>query len=224
MKIPTQKQLDKAYREAVAVHKKYLARHGVKLPGETTYKATWLAMLMHYHAKDRSRPVHKDEISGAVRRRHPQAGHDQQVRHLKRDGWNVIGSRGSHRLDPYRPSPQFVNEQARKRGRLAAGSFDKLKEAFGHSCATCGAAEGRPDVRYGGDDIVLQQGHQNPAKPGDDLKNIIPQCQFCNRSYKSDFTFDNKGRVRAVAAVGPVQRAGKEVQRAIFEWLKGEFS
>ena len=30
--------------------------------------------------------------------------------------------------------------------------------------------------------------------------------QFCNRAYRRDFTFDEKGRTRAVADIGPAQR------------------
>ena len=70
------------------------------------------------------------------------------MRHLKRDGWH-IGKGGEHVLDPYNPSPEFANEQARRRGRLEAQSFEDLKKTYGWSCATCGASEGEPDVRYG---------------------------------------------------------------------------
>lgn len=70
--------------------------------------------MLHHYAPER---VHKDEISDAVRREYPNAGRDQQVRHLKRDGWNIAGSGGFHQLaDPYRPDQGFVNERNRRQG------------------------------------------------------------------------------------------------------------
>ena len=126
--------------------------------------------MLHHYAPER---VNKDEISDAVRREYPNAGRDQQVRHLKRDGWNIAGSGGFRQLaDPYRPAQGFVDERNRR--------------------------QGEPD-------------------------NIIPQCQFCNRAYRRDFVFDSRGRARAVADVGPVQRAHRTVQRKIWELLRQRF-
>ena len=107
--------------------------------------------------------------------------------------------------------------------RLNAGTFDDIKRSFGYRCATCGAREGGPDPRYGEGHVQIQQGHQDPNGAGDDPDNIIPQCQFCNRSYKSDFVFDDKGRVRAVASAQPVRRASRSVQLKVLTWLKQNF-
>ena len=216
-KLPTKAELDAAYQAIEDIHAKHLKVHGVALPARGTHKSIWLAMLHHH-----DRAVHKDEISEAVQREHPDAGKDQQVRHLKRDGWNIVSEkRGYHHLkDPTRPSQEFHNEQNRRRGRLLAKDFDELKRAFGNRCATCGAWEGEPDPRYGSDKVILQQGHQNPNRPSNEMTNIIPQCQFCNRSYRGDFVFDDKGRVYAVADTTPVKRASKEVQREILDYLK----
>jgi len=201
----------------------YLAVHEVAIPQVENYaehtKAVWLAVLWHY----RDREVHKDEISAIVRRDIDGAAADQQVRHLKRDGWDIGPSPGRHRLNPYEPSQEFLNVNARKRMQLSGGDFDAIKQAFGGRCATCGAREGQPDPRYGRATVQLQQGHRDPHQAGDDPENIIPQCQFCNRSYKNDFVFDDKGRTRAVASVGPVQRASRTVQRRILDWLKRKF-
>lgn len=216
MKTPSKKDLDAAYRAVADIHKRHLAQHGVKLPPQSSYKWIWLAML-HYH---KGGSVHKDAISDAVQKHYPEAGRDQQVRHLKRDGWNVIGGGGFHALeDPYRPSPEFINEQARRHGRLSSVDFDDIKKSFGNRCATCGSVEGEPDPRYGEARVHLQQGHQDPDEPGDDLNNIIPQCQFCNRAYRRDFVFDDKGRANAVADIGPVKRARTAVQKKIWKYL-----
>lgn len=219
--LPSIKELKKAYAEAERIHSEHLAQHGVKLPSWSTHKGVWLAMLLHF----RPDPVHKDTISDAVRRTCPNAARDQQVRHLKRDGWNITSDgSGFHTLkDPYRPAQGFVNEQARRQGRLSAENFDDMIRSFGNRCATCGARKGEPDPRYGEEPVRLQQGHQDPDKPADDQENIIPQCQFCNQAYLRDFVFDDKGRASAVADVGPVQRASKDVQRKIWDFLQQTF-
>ena len=222
MPLPTPDELQAAWTDLRAIHTEYLAVHEVVIPSVEYYadrnKAVWLAALWHW----RDREVHKDKISAIVRRDVEGAGADQQVRHLKRDGWDIGPGTGRHKLNPYEPSQEFQNMNARKRRRLAATYFDSIKEAFGNCCATCGAREGQPDRRYGRNEVKLQQGHRDPNEAGDDMANIIPQCQFCNRSYGNDFVFDDKGRVHAVAGVGPIQRASAAVQQRILEWLERE--
>ena len=224
MTLPTPSKLQKAWLELKDIHKEHLAVHNVKLPSARHYtdtnKSLWLAVLYFYKNRD----VHKDEISEITRRDIPDAGADQQVRHLKRDGWNIGDKPGIHRLDPYKPSLAFINTEARRRARLGAVDFDEIKKIYGGRCATCGAREGRPDPRYGDEKVALQKGHQNPDMSGDNAQNIIPQCQFCNRTYKDDFVFDDKGRVRAVASIRPVKRASENVQRKILKWLVSKFN
>ncbi len=219
MPLPTPDELQDAWTRLRAIHREYLAVHEVVIPQVECYahktKAVWLAVLWHYEGRE----VHKDEISAVVRRDINGAAADQQVRHLKRYGWDIGPKPGRHKLNPYEPSQEFLNINARKRMRLTAGNFDVIKQAFGGRCATCGAREGQPDPRYDRDPVHLQQGHRDPHLAGDNPDNIIPQCQFCNRSYKSDFVFDEKGRVHAVASVQPVYRANANVQRLIFDWL-----
>ena len=219
--IPTRQELDSAYEEVVRIHREHLERLGVRLPPKTSYKWVWLAMLYHRLGER----VHKNEISEATRLVFPNAAPDQQVRHLVRDGWNVenIGN-GYHRLnDPRRPSATFTTDRTRRQGRLSAQSFDELKAVYGNRCASCGSAEGEVNPRYGEGAVQLQQGHKDPHGRADDMENIIPQCQFCNRAYRGDFVFDDKGRVQAVADVRPVRRASESVQRKIWNYLKNKF-
>ena len=222
--LPTSEDLQSAWDDLRAIHAAHLEQHGVKIPGAEQYnevaKSIWLAVLHYYSGES----VHKDTISDVCQRDLPRLGRDQQVRHLKRDGWTLTGTRGYHQLHPYQHSPEWLTDQARRAGRLNAKTFDDLKMVYDDRCATCGAKEGEPNRRYGEDKVVLQQGHMDPAKPSNDLNNIIPQCQFCNRAYLRDFTFDEKGRVRAVADAGPVERASSEVKKKIFAWLKQFFS
>lgn len=219
MSVPSREELEKAYEELRDIHRVHLTVHGVRLPEQKSAKWVWLAML-HYYA---GRFVHKDLISDAVQSVFPGMGRDQQVRHLKRDGWDLSGTGGNHQLHPYRPSMDFLNRQARGRARISAENFEELKTRFGGKCATCGALEGRPDPRYGRDSVLLQRGHMDPAGPSDDLSNIIPQCQFCNRGYRDDFVFGDDGRAVAVASVRPVSRASDAVKKQIWDYLRRMF-
>lgn len=222
-KLPSPEELQNAWIEVQQLHKEYLSRHGVVIPDAEHYsdksKAVWLSVLQFF--KDEQ--VHKDTISQVVQRDMKGMGADQQVRHLKRDGWEIGDRPGKHQLDPYKPSMVFLNAATRKQVRLSGRNFDEIKVNFGSRCATCGAREDQPDPRYGEEKVKLQQGHRDPDRAGDDIKNIIPQCQFCNRSYRGDFVFDDKGRVRAVAGINPVKRSSRVVQKRIFDWLRKKF-
>ena len=210
--------------KVVEVWESYLKRYEVRLPKENTAKRVWLSILLIIYEDYDGGWIHKDDVAELTLAILPNLNRDQQVRHLKRDGWNVesAGTSGRHRFyDPYRPSPEWENDRLRA-AAVASGDFDTLKRAFAYRCATCGAKEGEPDVRYGSQDVVaLQQGHRDPAKRGT-VDNILPQCQFCNRAYRDDFVFNEKGRVTAVATVGPVQRASASVRSLIYDFLHGE--
>ena len=103
MSLPTPEQLQRAWVKLQAIHQEHLAVHDVCIPQVTRYsensKATWLAILWHYQ----DQTIHKDEISAIVRRDIKGAAADQQVRHLKRDGWEIGQDQGQHRLDPSGP-------------------------------------------------------------------------------------------------------------------------
>lgn len=221
--LPTPSELQAAWVSVQRTHQEYLARHDVVIPDAKQYHATaksiWLAVL--YHWKDKHPDgIHKDVVARVARRDGDGLKGDQQVRHLKRDGWNIGPKRGVHQLNPYEPSAEFLSLGTRSASRLENATFEEIKKQYGHRCATCGATEGQPDSRYGATRVVLQQGHRDPAR---DLtpSNTIPQCQYCNRSYKNDFVFDEKGRVRHIASSGPVKRASQPVKEQAF-WVLWE--
>lgn len=214
--LPSTEELETAYEEARRIHRDHLKIHQVRMPAKSSYKWIWIAMLFHF----RPEGVHKDLISEAVRRAFEEAGADQQVRHLKRDGWNIEDlGKGTHALrDPYVAHPEFQNTLTKQQVLLNAKDFEGIKEAFRNRCATCGALEGEPDPRYGGDIVVLERGHKDPLLPLS-LENTLPQCGPCNKAYRDDFVFDDRGRARAVASVGPVKRASEGVQEKIHRFL-----
>lgn len=209
-------ELYSAFADLRRIYRTHLVQHNVKLPEANSQKALQLSILHHVKGE----LVHQDTVSRINRQYLPNSATDQQVRCLKRDGWNITGSRGDHALkDPFRPSEEYANERAKRQGRLNAETWDEVKRTFGNRCATCGAVDGEPDPRYGADRVQMQQGHQDPQKASDAPLHIIPQCQYCNRAYRSDFVFDDKGRVTAVASIRPVRRASLRVQRAIQKFL-----
>ena len=204
--------------ELKAIHNKHLKDYGVKLPREGSNKQIQLIVLYEAYRADPSKLIHKDAVSAVVRSINSEAATDQQVRHLQADGWNIENKFGKHRfLDPTRPSPTIVKEATKRLSLMSAEGFLEIKAAWHNCCATCGSKEGEKSWRYS-DIVKLQKGHKDPEKP-EVNENIIPQCQYCNQTYKSDFTFDDKGRVRAVADIGPVQRASKSVKQKIKEHL-----
>ena len=222
--LPTPHELQKTWEDLCNIYLQHLEQHEVKIPNVRRYneraKSIWLAVLHYY--KDEN--VHKDDISKVCQRDKPSLKGDQQVRHLKRDGWHLTSDgKGNHLLNPYKPSPEWETDRKRREGRLTATTFEDIKSTYENRCATCGTKEGEPSHRYGEDKVVLQQGHKDPAKPATDINNIIPQCQFCNRAYRGDYVFDDKGRVSAIADLRPVQKASKSVQEKVYEWLKKQF-
>ena len=214
--------LEKVWLELKEKHAEYLDKYGVKLPREGTAKQIWLSVLYEAHKINPSAFVDKNEISRIVMKFRPDLGMDQQVRHLKRDGWNLITEKqGRHRLEIKEPSPSFAQDATRTTNLLLSENFDDLKVAHNNSCVSCGAKEGQAHQQYH-ETVQLQRAHKDPSKPLA-IENTIPQCQFCNRSYKSDFTFDDKGRIRAVASVNPVKRASPRIQKIIWKFLRDKF-
>jgi hypothetical protein len=79
-------EIEKWYKVLEEEHATYLAKYGVSFPARDTVKALWLVFLRKYKGK----LVHKDTISSFVNTVNPNAGKDQQVRHLAADGWFIL--------------------------------------------------------------------------------------------------------------------------------------
>ena len=155
--------------------------------------------------------LHRDVISAFVRSHLPSLAADQQPRHLgSQDGWNIL-NKGAHVPDTDErvpsgyhylvslesPNPKIVMTEMKRAGRLAARNFDQLKAAYSNCCATCGIKEGTIDIRNNHILVSLQQGHMDPSKQLT-IENTIPQCQYCNQTYKDYFKFNQYGRVIAI--------------------------
>ena len=168
--------------------------------------------------------VHKDIVSKFVRKHIKNAALDQQVRHLGSQYYWYVLNKGAKIPDSditvpsgYNylfsielPNPIAVEAALRRVGRLGARDFGELKLAYLRKCATCGIEEGKKDYRNE-EIVVLQQGHMNPREPLT-LENTIPQCQYCNQTYKDYFQFNVQGRVVAVNNPIILLKSPKSVQ------------
>ncbi|MBQ8373990.1 MAG: hypothetical protein IJX98_00255 [Clostridia bacterium] len=168
--------------------------------------------------------VHKDLVSAFVRKYIKDAALDQQVRHLGSQYFWYVLNKGAkipnadmivpsgynYLVSIEMPNPKAVAEALKRTGRLAARNFTELKLAYANKCATCGIEEGKKDPR---NELIvsLQQGHMTPRKPLT-LENTIPQCQYCNQTYKDYFQFNEFGRVIAVNNPLILLKSPKDVQ------------
>lgn len=205
----------------IKAHEIHLSRYGVIMPrsGDIPKNCSDEEYVTYLDAKELQLIflykymkcfVHKDLVSEFVRKYVPNAALDQQVRHLGSQCYWYVLNRGTkvpdvnikvpsgyhYLVSIETPNPKAVCEALKRAGRLMARDFEELKMAYSGKCATCGVEEKRKDTRNG-EIVVLQQGHMNPRKPLT-LDNTIPQCQYCNQTYRDYFQFNENGRVIAV--------------------------
>lgn len=178
--------------------------------------------------------VHKDMVSEFVRKYIPNAAFDQQVRHLgSQYCWYVLNkgakipnteekvpSGYNYLFSIEVANPKAVAQALKRTGRLGAQNFYELKIAYSNRCATCGIEEGKKDIRNE-EIVVLQQGHMDPRKPLT-LDNTIPQCQYCNQTYKDYFIFNEYGRVIAVNNPLILLKSPKKIQDEMISVLLEE--
>ena len=224
----TEKLAAKAWKKIKDDHAKYLADKKVHLPKPQSLKAHQLTILGAFVG----RPIHKDIITQFVQIKNQSASGDQQVRHLKRNGWWVLGkddqtpdgdqipSRHHLLFDTSKPHPDFLTTRG-KRQNMNTKDFEEIKRNYQNRCATCGSKENEPHLQQSTEITKLQKGHMDPHKPLD-VDNIIPQCQICNRAYLNDFVFDDRGRAHAVASTRPVIRASQKVKEKVQQALEKE--
>lgn len=175
--------------------------------------------------------VHKDLVSEFVRNHKPDAGLDQQVRHLgSQNYWYVLNKNAkvpdteevvpsgyNYLVSIEIPNPKAVKTALKRANRNSAKSFLELKYVYANQCATCGLEEGKTDWRTG-KKVKLQQGHMDPRRDLT-LDNTIPQCEYCNQTYLDYFRFDENGRVVAVNNPEILLKSPRDVQEEMIEVL-----
>ena len=229
------KEIRELHNKIVLAYDTYLKDYGVKklwnddIPADCTdmhflsfLDAKELQLIFLY--KYLNCLVHKDMVSEFVRKHIPNAAFDQQVRHLGSQYLWYVLNKGAKIPNANEKVPSGYNylfsiEVAnpiavalalKRTGRLGARNFVELKLAYGNKCATCGINEGKKDIRNE-EIVVLQQGHMNP-RVSLTLQNTIPQCQYCNQTYKDHFQFNEHGRVVAVNNPLILLKSPKNVQ------------
>lgn len=206
-------EADALYLELQKSHAEHLASLGVVLPelkrGDAyTRGGIVLCALYKYFRK----PVTKLELSRLISQFfNEQVSDVQQARHLgKQGGWYIIsGTRGQSApsdlgfdLPPAayclvsitEPYPGRASRGQHHREGLQSIDLDALRRAYDNRCASCGSKEGEPNLRDPSRITKLQRGHMDPTKALTP-RNVIPQCDECNRAYRDWFVFDGNGRV-----------------------------
>ena len=233
-------EIIKLAKEIVNLHKKNLAKYGVKKIWTKTFEehmaedysdedllqelsAQFLQLIFLY--KYKGKLVSKDLIAKFVGNIKPNAARDQQVRHLGGQFFYYVLVKNS--LIPgteYKvpsgyyllvsmeePNPKIVSEGEKRKKRLSNEEFEKVKRDYHYCCATCGRKEGLIDPRMNGVAIKLQQGHMDPSKPLGP-ENVIPQCQYCNQTTLNNFEMSENGTVKAIANPNFVLRSLPQVK------------
>jgi len=220
-------KLNSAFKKIKEDWKEHLILSGVKLPRKNTAKYYQLAVLKCFEGK----AVHKDDIASLLKKLNGETATDQQIRHLKtQGGWFILNRGDFHivdRKEVFNPEGCHVlittqkpyGATIRRREIVKTGIWEEILSQYDHTCASCGTKIGEshrfdPSLKV----ESLEKGHMDPNKPLE-KGNIIPQCRWCNKTARGDFTFDEQGRPRAVASVRPVRRADDKVVENIREWI-----
>ena len=189
--------LDKIYKQLQSDWQRSMARFGVpQLPVlDHSKHNTRLLQLIYLRAR-MGEACEKNDVGRFVQVYVPGASLDQQVRHWKRDGWNVQGRGGvdgsgrklpaSHYCLIPGISPEFMSQRTRDLGRVAVTDWESLKDLYEHKCGVCGAAN-----------VPLEQGHLDPRKELT-IDNMIPICNSCNLWQLNRFVLNENGRPVAV--------------------------
>ena len=226
----TQKTILKIYKKIQKYHKQYLSKQGVKLPKLKNNKGHWTkdALVLVYlsqHYPDTKKAT-KNELTQFIRKYYPNTNDMQQARHLgAQKGWwilaggrdNIVLSlkRGEYQLHTLKkPYPGFK----KNRREAAPLSWEDIKRDYSNRCAVCGSKEGLPHFHWPTAKTKLQKAHKDPAKPLT-ARNIIPQCQKCNRADRNRWVYDNKGRVIKLANADVLKSCSESVQKKAYQIL-----
>ena len=229
-----EKTIEAYYLQLKKLHKENLDTLGIKLPklknGNGTY--TKDALCLVYLFSKFKQPVSKEELTSFIKVFYPSVPDVQQARHLgAQKGWYILsGTRGDRLGDLHageymlhsvnEPYPDYTI--GRRINSLNVESWEELKKSYHYRCVTCGSEEGKTHLINSGTITKLDKGHMNPQKQLD-LYNVIPQCDWCNRAYRSYFCFDNKGRVSQINDPYFILRSAEEIQDKMFKILRDKF-
>ncbi|MCZ0932610.1 MAG: hypothetical protein OXJ52_05605 [Oligoflexia bacterium] len=227
--------LNKFYDRIRRHHQKYLKNHDVKLPKLKNNKGFYMkdALILIYLSQGYplTKKATKQELTQFIRKYYPNTNDVQQARHLgAQKGWwilaggrdNIVLSlkRGEYQLYTLeKPYPGFTE------GRRQVKSFDwnDIKKNYSYRCATCGSKEGEPHFHWPQTITKLQQAHKNPEQTLN-KRNIIPQCQKCNRADRNRWIYDDKGRAIKLANANVLKSCSESVQKKAYRILYEKYN
>lgn len=216
-------------------YENHLAYFGVRLPklkkenGEYTKDALVLVYLAQGYPQTRA--VSKKELTDFLRSYYSDVTDVQQARHLgAQKGWYIIsGTRGNGTIELKAGEYQLVSLEkpypgfrGHRVGEIGEDYWEKIKLKYNGRCATCGSEEGKPHLHWPNTLTRLQKAHIDPRKPLGP-RNIIPQCEKCNRADRNNWVYDDKGRVIKVANPKVIKRCDREVRWEVYKILYREF-
>lgn len=230
----SKKEIKEIYKKIKNFHSKFLKKEGIKLPKLYSSKKQFTkdALVLIYLSVGypKTKAISKTELTKFIRSFYPEVNDVQQARHLAaQDGWWIVSGgrdnivlnlkRGYYQLHTLeRPYPKF-----KKGHRISKTSnWTKIKEQYGHRCATCGSKEGEPHFHWPGTKTKLQKAHKDPNRPLGP-GNIIPQCQKCNRGDRNRWVYDERGRVIKLAKPSVIKSSDQDVRWKVYKILYQEF-
>ena len=151
--------------------------------------------------------------------------YSRRLRELRdEEGWPILSHNDSSELKPgqymlkHRPvikeRPQFARTIS---ARLRAEVLDRN----GFTCQMCGVTPGEIDPATGRP-VRLHIGHIKDKSLGgkDELSNLRTLCSTCNQGAKNI----TSEKPSSIWLLSQVRRAGRDEQKAVYEWLKSKFS
>ena len=226
----TQKMIHKIYNNIEQYYRKHLKKYGVQLPKLKNSKGSYTkeALTLIYLSKNypNTKKTTKQELTQFIRTYYPNTNDVQQARHLgAQKGWwilaggrdNIVRSlkRGEYQLHTLKQAyPGFT----KSRRQIKSFDWDDIKKSYSYRCATCGSKDGKPHLHWPQTKTKLQQAHKNSEQPLN-KKNIIPQCQKCNRADRNRWVYDDKGRVVKLANADVLKSCSEFVQKKAYRIL-----
>lgn len=148
----------------------------------------------------------------------------RRLRELRdEEGWPILTHNDSAELKPgqylLKSQPPEKKDIAFARG-ISAKLRAEVLDRNGFTCQMCGVTPGDLDA-YTNRKVRLHIGHIVDKSLGgkDELSNLRTLCSTCNQGAKN-VTSERPSEIWLLAQV---RRAGRDEQRAVFDWLKGKF-
>ncbi len=145
--------------------------------------------------------------------------YQRRIRELRAEGWQIY----SHHDDPnLKPDEYRLADRGKTKGyefgpRIDGRTRARVLQRNGYTCRSCGRGVEDDDPVSPGRKIRLNVDHIDPNGPGTD-DNLRVLCSACNLG-KQDLVVPHGG----MEVLRTVRRAPRDVQKAVYDWLKKIF-